>query len=209
MADNVLRILLAATAATLVARGTGGRTTDSAEPPRGTEVAGAAAPGTSGGLAGGATMSVTGCLRRGNQAGTYLLRLSKGSDAVPPTPRTAASATVIAPADWSGARAFLVAASAGNDLSAYNDAEVEVTGIVQRLSLAAKDPERAEAERPHGNPNASGAATAGGVRAGDTAGTDATKGDMPALFRTIQAERVRRIADHCEDADRLPALQRP
>lgn len=76
--------------------------------------------------------------------------------------------TDIAPADWSGARAFLVAAPAGNDLSTYDDAEVEVTGIVQPPSLEAKSRERAEAERPHGNPNASGAA----------AGTDAPKGDM-------------------------------
>ncbi len=203
MTDNVWRILLAASTATTMACGDGARTMDNAGPPLGTDVTGTVARPPAAGLTGGTTTTVIGCLRRGNQVGTYLLRVSRGHDGLPPAAGPAASSASgsadVAPADLGGARAFLVAAPAGENLSSYENAEIEVSGSVQPPSLEAMGRERAEAERPHGNPNAPGAAAAGGVRAGDTAGADPPPQDMPALFRTIQAERVRRIADSCED----------
>lgn len=132
--------------------------------------------------------SFTGCLRRGNQDGTFVLRLAAGGETAP-QPQSAEADT-----HWSGIRTFLVTPPDGADLDRQINLRVTVDGYVETRAVAGTAGSADTSQQAHGGLGVGGSAS-DPRRPGDA-------GDTP--LQMLRAESVRTVADACLPAEGGP-----
>jgi len=199
---RIASAIIAGTAAAAMACGGGSKAND------------ANASGRSG--AGLPRATLTGCLQKGDEPGTYVLRLASAADVT--TPRTSSS-TPSAAGDATSERTFRIASDRGDDLSQHVNTRVAVNGYIESggrivtstgtagmltnstsSGKGAPDIQAAPNTQGHNTePSALAEASGGSTYAGVPQGTSgsAMPGYAQSGMQTLRAESIRKVSDRC------------